>query len=181
MKSSKVWLVLLLLFALILCNCPKVSNAAEAEEPVDFSVSSQSFAVNYVCVQLKDFPFLVLWRLKNMASTIKQEIPQGLRVGREKIKDQGYLLFSYQKRSDGVLLSMSFQRISDDSSSVSAVADTLSPLNQQRILNNPTNGTITETLKDLFSSFCLAWEKNSSTSTREEEIVLSGKKLDRTS
>ena len=181
MKSSKFWLIILLLSALILCNCPKVSTAAEPEEFVDFSVSAPSFAVSYVCVQLKDFPLGVLWRLKDMASSIKQEIPKGLSVGREKIKDQGFLLFSYQKKEDGVLLSMSFQRLSEDPSYLTAVAETVSSLSEQRIVSDPSGDMITETLRDLFSTFCLAWEENSILPMQEDKIVLWNKKLDRTS
>ena len=175
MKSSKFWL-LIPLVALLLFICPDLSKAADQGAAQEFSAQPAEHDINYVCVAFKDFPFLVLLQLKDMAAALKEEIPEGLSVGKEVKEDQGYLQVSYQEKEDGVLLSMSLHRLPVGSITESAMKDSPSLLSQESLLNDPSYARIAETLKDLFSRFRLAWEQNRIPSG-EEEIALWHKEL----
>ncbi len=171
MKSSKTILVLLLVI-LSFWICPKISSAAEPKKPVAFSIPSQYDDLSYVCVQFKGFPFGVLWHLRGMASSIKQQIPEGLHVGREMKSGQGYLLFSYQKKPEGVLLSMRYQRLSAFSSQASVMDVSSAPVDHQFLISEDSDSMVMETLKELFSRFCLAWQQDRIPADLEE--IMSG-------
>ena len=179
MKSSK-YCLLIPLVALLLFVGPKITKAAEPDGDQDLTIRPLDHDINYVCVAFKDFPFMVLWQLKDMASSLKQEIPAGLSVGKEAKEDQGYLEVSYKHRDDGVLLSMSFHRLPADDSPLSPDERSPSLLTQESLLSNPSSSMIAETLRDLFSRFRLAWEQNQ-IPANEEEIALWHKDLGRPS
>ncbi|MEJ2691118.1 MAG: hypothetical protein P8130_14480, partial [Deltaproteobacteria bacterium] len=129
-----------------------------------------------VCVQFKGFPLWVLWQLRKMESSIKQQIPEGLQVGREMKSGQGYLVFTYRKRPDGVILSMRYRRLSVFDSRISTMGDAPLLLNQQFILSDKSNPAVLESLRKLFSRCCLAWEKDR-IPVGLEEIVDSGLRI----
>lgn len=172
MRYSKTWLFILLCI-LPLWICPTVSSSAELKQTVDFSLPGQYDDLSYVCVKFKGFPLRVLWKLSKMAPTIRQQLPEGLHVGREKRSGQGYLLFSYRKKPEGIQLSMRYQGPTVFRSSTSALNGSPSQLNQQLLLMEDSNTMVIETLKELFIRFCLAWEKDRIPAD-VEEIVSSG-------
>lgn len=172
MKAAETCL-LILLAILPLWVYPTVSNSAELKQKMSSSLPAQYDDLNYVCVQFKGFPFGVLWKLRELAPTIRQQLPEGLHVGLEKRSGQGSLLFSYQKKPEGVLVSMRYQNPTVFHSSSSTLIGSPSQLNQQLLLSEGSNAKVVETLKDLFIRFCLTWEKDQIPSD-VEKIVSSG-------
>ena len=172
MKPSKFCLVLLVI-VMGLWGCPKLSAAAEQKEIADYSPLPPSYSLEYVSVQFKDFPFWLLRQIKDMAPAIRQEMPPGLQIGQEQKEDRGFLLFSYQKSTDGVLLSMRFQHLPMCPFCTFDKGDAPLLLDEERLLSDPTAELITEALRDMFANFCIAWEQNRSL-TAEEEIASTG-------
>lgn len=172
MKTFKI-ITVFLLFILPLLVSPKISMASGPKGLVTTSLPSQYDDLSYVCVNFKGFPFGVLWKLRGMASTIKQEIPEGLRVGREMKNGQGYLLFSYQKKTEGVLLSMRYQRLAGSTLTASTDANPMEPLTEQLLLSDNSTSRVIESLRALFFRFCLTWEQERIPSDLKE-IMSSG-------
>lgn len=172
MKAAEFCL-LVLLAILPLWVCPTLSNAVELNQKMSSSLPAQYDDLNYVCLQFKGFPLGVLWKLRALAPTIRQQLPDGLHVGLEKKNGQGSLVFSYQKKPEGVLVSMRYQGPTVFHSSLSVLTGSPSQLNQQLFLSEGSNAMVIETLKDLFIRFCVAWEKDRIPSD-VEEIVSSG-------
>lgn len=153
-------LLLILLVSLPLWLSPTVSYSGELSQAENFSIPAQYDDLHYVCVQFEGFPFGVLWKLRTLAPSVRQMLPEGLHVGREKRSGQGSLIFSYQKKPEGVLLSMHYQGPTVFRLSTSFLNGSPSKLNQQLILREDSNAMVVETLKDLFIRFCLAWERD---------------------
>ena len=174
MKSSKFCLVLLVM-AMGLWVCPRICKAIEPNEYADYAPSQPSYSLDYVGVQFEDFPFWLLRQIRNMAPAIRQEMPQGLQIGLKKKEDKGLLQFSYQESSEGVLLSMRFQHLSLCPYCTSDMDDAPLLLDERRFLIDPSDTMITDTLRELFSSFCIAWEQNR-IADAETEIVSTGLK-----
>jgi len=165
MRTAETYLLIILVI-LISWACPKVSRCVELKP-------AQYDNLNYVCVRFKGFPFGVLWKLRTLAPTVRQQLPEGLHIGLEKRSGQGSLIFSYQVKTGGALVSMRYQGPTVFQSSISTQTGSPSQLNQHFLLSKDSNTMVIETLKELFINFCLTWEKEQ-LPANVEKIVPSG-------